>query len=82
MCYVLLARDPPINTPYLPAALWTRTKKGFFRFVRALPFVRARIEREIEGTVDVLRESFNKGLGDLGYRTTLPKKGMAEVRGK
>ena len=47
--------------------------------MRSLPFVKGRIEKEIEGTVTSLQKSFNKGLDNFSYYQTLPQKGLSEV---
>ena len=60
-------------------ALSNRAKKSFFRFVRSLPFVKGRIEKEIEGTVTSLQKSFNKGLDSFSYYQALPRDGLTEV---
>ena len=61
------------------SALSNRAKKSFFRFVRSLPFVKGRIEKEIEGTVTSLQKSFNKGLDNFSYYQELPREGLSEV---
>ena len=61
------------------SALSNRAKKSFFRFVRSLPFVKGRIEKEIEGTVTSLQKSFNKGLDNFSYYQALPREGLSEV---
>ncbi len=57
-------------------SLVTRFKKSFFKFVRTLPFVKAKIQKEMQGTVDSLEKTFNRGLEDFPYYEGLPKKGM------
>ncbi len=59
-------------------SLTTRVKKSFFKFMRSLPFVKAKIEKEMKGTIDSLEKTFNRGLEDFPYYEGLPQKGYTE----
>lgn len=58
-------------------SLKKRFLKSFFSIVRRIPFVKAKIEAELQGTVESLSDTFNKNIKD-GYRETLPQKGIAD----
>ncbi|XP_013384760.2 sphingosine-1-phosphate lyase 1 isoform X2 [Lingula anatina] len=60
-------------------SLLERAKKFFFRNVRRLPMVKARIAAEIEKTRNDVEDNFNKG-GTITYMKHLPKQGLSQEK--
>ena len=55
-------------------------KKSFFRNVRKIPFVKAKIEQEMSGMMTSLLATFNsKSVVEQGYVQKLPEKGLSQV---
>lgn len=61
------------------AGLKERFLKSFFKFVKGLPIIRGQIKKEVDKNAKGVEESFQKGVGNLPYVKTLPKKGLSEV---
>ena len=57
--------------------LWSRTRRGFFRLIRRLPWYRAKVETELEKVLKELEEDLSsRSTGEKRSYLTLPAKGM------
>ncbi len=57
-------------------SLTLRIKKGFFRFIQSLPFIRSKIQSQMDKTVAALGKTFSPKPGET-FRTSLPKRGYS-----
>ncbi|XP_076064939.1 sphingosine-1-phosphate lyase [Oratosquilla oratoria] len=58
-------------------SLFVRGKKFFFRLVRRIPQVRAKIEEEINKVSESMEKEMNENIKHAGYLTSLPSKGWS-----
>ncbi|XP_055836776.1 sphingosine-1-phosphate lyase [Episyrphus balteatus] len=59
-------------------SIYSRGKKHFFRLVKKIPMVKARIEKEIGSTRDEFRNDMLKRCDGLLYSYKLPEKGLSK----
>ncbi|XP_055917558.1 sphingosine-1-phosphate lyase [Eupeodes corollae] len=59
-------------------SVYRRTKKYFFRLLKKLPMVKARIQKEIGSTRDEFRKDMVKRCDGLVYSHKLPEKGFSK----
>ncbi|KAH3871561.1 sphingosine-1-phosphate lyase 1-like [Dreissena polymorpha] len=57
-----------------------RIVKGFFKFVKNLPIVKGKIQKEVDKNAKGVEDGFQKGIGSLPYVKRLPAKGMSEAQ--
>ncbi|KAL3877655.1 hypothetical protein ACJMK2_035330 [Sinanodonta woodiana] len=57
-------------------SLVQRFKKAFFKYVKRLPIIKGRIDKEMIKYAKELELGYNKGIGPSGYLLHLPKKGL------
>lgn len=59
-------------------SVYSRTKKRFFRLIKKIPMVEARIEKEIGSTRDEFRNDMRRRCDGLLYSSKLPEKGLSK----
>jgi len=60
-------------------SLLVRIKKSFFKNIKKIPFIKAKIDRELAPALRGMDETFNpKSVRDQGYIQELPEKGISE----
>ena len=58
--------------------LWSRVKKTFFRSVRKLPFVRAKIDKGVKEMMVHMEKSMISNKSNVKHRTELPEQGIPQ----
>lgn len=60
------------------SGIFSRTKKSFFRLVKKIPMVKARIDKELDSTREEFRKDVLNRCDGLMYFNKLPEKGLSK----